>query len=313
VDDKNTLVGTITDGDTRRFLISNLDLGASAREFCNKNPNYVTENFDMDAIKSVMRRLGIALVPKVDEERKVKSILILKSSIKTKLPVTGLLVAGGKGTRLGRLTREIPKPMVRVNGKPVIESLVDNLETQGINDVLIAVRHQADQIVGHFENRISGKSSIRFIKEDEPLDSLGSLNLLPREIEDFLLVMHADLVHEIDLRLFIKRFIDSNAHVSIITKEIDYELPYGQITYINGNNLEIVEKPVIKIEVYVGILALKKEIISYLPKGPLNILDLLKLARDSGLKVTPFKTCDYWRDIGNEQEFQRVQAENNFL
>lgn len=313
VDENNHLIGTITDGDIRRQIILQGDLKYTAIEICNPNPYRASVKSNLDYIKSVMRRLGLSLVPKVDENGKLISVLLLEPAENLNLPVTGVLMAGGEGVRLGELTRELPKPMMRVNGKPVIESLVDNLEAQGINDIVISVRYKADVIESHFKGKVSHRASVRFLKEKEPLDSLGSLSLLPDDVSEYVLVMHADLVHEINLKEIIKKFIESNSDFCLVTKDINYQLPYGKIEKTSEQDFQILEKPMVAIEIYVGIMILRKNLLSIVPKGPLNILDLCKIARDLNYRVSTMKTREYWRDIGSVEELRRVQDENTIL
>jgi len=311
VDEDEVLIGTITDGDARRNIISHVNLNVCAKEVCNLKPYRATKDSDLNLIKSVMRRFGISLVPRVNENGRLISILVLRSSNLPKSSVIGVLMAGGEGNRLGELTKDLPKPMIRVNGKPVIESLVDKLEADGITEVIISVRYKADKIIEFFRGKASTGATVRFLIEEEPLDTLGSLSLLSGETSEFVLVMHADLVHEINLREFIEDFVDRDTDFSIITKEISYQFPYGRIEYTSESEFQIIEKPVINLEVYVGIMILKTNLIPKLPRGPLNILKLLEIAKSLNLKISTFKTNDYWKDIGSAQELRQVQEEND--
>jgi len=196
IDDKNSLMGTITDGDIRRGLLNGQEISNCIEWFMNKNFKYLNE--DDNYLKKIkdFRDLDIWLVPLLDNAKTIVKILDLKSTV-TLIPASALIMAGGRGERLRPFTDSTPKSMLLVGDKPIIEHNIDSLVRYGITEIFISVNYLADQIINYFGDGSKKGITIHYILENEPLGTIGALGLINKIGNEHLLVMNADLLTSI--------------------------------------------------------------------------------------------------------------------
>ncbi len=227
-------------------------------------------------------------------------------NLPSNLPISAIIMAGGKGTRLLPLTSSIPKPLLKINGKPIIEGIIDLLFKYNITDISVSVCYLAETIVEFLESD-SSYSNINILHENSPLDDIGILGACERNlfIYDTILVINADLFTNINLSDFYFSFLTNHADMSIATFMYKTPLPYGLISSENGEVIRIDEKPILEMEANGGIYLLKKELIDLIPiNKPYKAWQLInKLLIENSHKLRVFLIEDIWIDIGSKENY----------
>jgi dTDP-glucose pyrophosphorylase len=305
---EGVLIGTITDGDIRRFLIKGGSVQNSIVEAMNTSFKYLTEkSFTLEEVIAI-RNENIFIVPLLDSEGRIVRFIDL-SKRKSFLPIDAVIMAGGKGTRLMPLTKYIPKPLLKVGDKAIIQYNVDHLINYGVLNIHISINHFGDQIVNYFEKE-NLDANITFIEENEPLGTIGALSLVSNFHSEYILLMNSDLLTNVDLELMFKRFIELDLDMIIGTIPYTVNIPYAVIESSNNLVIELSEKPDYTYECNSGIYIIHKKHLALIPKGELfNAPDLAeKLIQKKG-KVGTFLFHDYWLDIGKHKDFMRAQED----
>lgn len=309
VDDNNKVVGSLSDGDCRRALIANKNLLSPVESATNKNFLYLNENkFDIEKIKRI-KELGLQYIPELSKDGELIKVIDFSNG-KSYLPVDAVLMAGGKGERLRPLTLETPKPLLLVDGKPIIDYNIENLEYFGISNINITVNYLAEQIEAHFEKLgKNSSSSYTCVKEDKFLGTMGAVKYVKEWHNDTVLLMNSDLFTNINLEAFYLDFVKSGADMCVAGVPYNVNIPYGIFTFDDDDNVTgMKEKPSYYYYANAGIYLFKKEIIDFIPKNEMfHATDMIDLLIQKGKKVTKFPIAGYWIDIGKPEDFKKVQ------
>jgi NDP-sugar pyrophosphorylase family protein len=250
-------------------------------------------------------------VPIVDEDGILKDLETLRSLQKKQVydnPV--FLMAGGFGTRLHPLTKEMPKPLLRIGNRPILETIMDQFIEHGFHNFYISTHFMPKKIMEYFEGRDFHNISVQFIHEDKPLGTAGALGLLPDNLPDLpIIMMNGDLLTNVDFNQLLAFHQSNKADSTMCVREYDFQVPYGVIK-INGHKIrEIEEKPVHKFFVNAGIYVLNRHLINKVDgKTYLDITDFLENELDSG-GVNAFPIHEYWLDIGRMDEYERANRD----
>tara|TARA_A100001011_G_scaffold199930_1_gene208224 strand:- start:9152 stop:10195 length:1044 start_codon:yes stop_codon:yes gene_type:complete len=304
--DEDKLVGTITDGDIRRGLLNNFEISQEIGHFMNKDFKFLTsKNSQIDALKR-LREDGFKLIPIINSNSNLLEIIDLSKTI-TKLPISALLMAGGQGTRLKPLTDKIPKPMLKVGGKPILEHNINRLQKFGINEFFISVNYLKNYIMDYFEDGSSRGISIKYLIEDKPLGTLGSFSLTDRIKNDDLLIMNSDILTDLNFEVFYQNFLKSNSKMMVVTIPYNINIPYAIIKSKNNFVNDFEEKPTYTYHSNGGIYLLKKDLKNKIPKNTFyNATDLMKLLIEKK-QLGKFSHKGFWIDIGNPKDFYQSQ------
>ena len=304
--DGKRLIGTLTDGDIRRFLIKDSSLNVSVDRVMKCNFSYIRPNEkNIQKIKD-FRLAGIELLPCIDEAGNLLKVYNLKR-IKSILPIDAVLMAGGKGMRLRPLTEKIPKPLLKVGEKAIIDYNIDNLISYGIENIHVTTNYLAEQIEAHFREERQG-IKIKCVQEKEYLGTIASIKLIPDLKNDDILVMNSDLFTNIDFEDFFYNFLEKNADMSAAAIPYAINVPYG-IFELKGRNIQgIQEKPTYHYYANAGIYLIKKSALALIPTGAFfNATDLIDLLVSHGKTVVRYPLVGYWIDIGKPEDYQKVQ------
>jgi dTDP-glucose pyrophosphorylase len=296
VDRDGRLVGTIADGDIRRALVRGHTLTEPISECMNKNP--VTAFNETDALACIVTvQSKNAFVPLVDDEGRPVGVLV--SGGEMRAPEVALVLAGGFGRRLKERTHSIPKPLIPVGGRPILEHVLKNLEWHGIKRIYIAVHYLADKIRLFVDKRAS-VASIELLEEVEPLGTGGSIGLLPSSVQGDILVVNADVISRIDLAAMYGRHLLGKHRISVGATTYSAEIPFGVIEHDEEGNIHgIVEKPVQSFFVSAGIYIVRRDAGLAMPAAArFDMPDLIKAARQAGQTVGIFPIHEYWADLG---------------
>lgn len=305
VDSQGRMLGTLTDGDVRRNLIATKDLSTNITAAMNVHFKYATaQKTDVRFIKE-MRKAGVILLPILDENKKIITLYNLKK-LHSVLPVDAVLMAGGKGERLRPLTESVPKPLLPVKGKAIIDYNIERLIRFGIEHISVTVNYLKEQLEEHFREPVNGVN-VDCVPEPAFLGTIGSLSFIDTFYNDTILVMNSDLFTNIDYEEFFLHFKDHEADMSVASVPYTVNVPYG-IFELEGREIkEIVEKPTYNYYANAGIYLIKRELLQLIPKDTFyNATDLIKYLIDNKYRVIRFPITGYWLDIGNHAEYAKA-------
>lgn len=299
------IIGTLTDGDIRRCLIKGCTLETKIGEIAFKPFTYLrSDNYDISLIHKAKAK-GIELIPVLDEDNRLVDVVNLKKQ-KSRLPVDAVLMAGGKGERLRPLTDKTPKPLLPMNGKPIIDYIVEHIISFGIKDIAVTVNYLKEQIEDHFAQPFNGVQ-VQTVREPKYLGTIGGIRYVKDFKNDTIVLMNSDAITDINLEEFYLHFKENDADVSVAAIPYAISVPYG-ILELNGHNIESVqEKPTYNYYANAGIYLIKRDLLKLIPEGEVfNATDFLEVAIAKGYKVIRFPLNGTWLDIGNPQEYQKA-------
>jgi NDP-sugar pyrophosphorylase family protein len=262
-----------------------------------------------DVMRRVMEQRALLHIPLVDEHNKLVGLETYQGMVAgTRHENWVCLMAGGFGTRLGGLTKDRPKPMLPVNGKPILESIIENFVTAGFSRFYISLHYLGNQIREHFGDGSRWNVTIRYVEEQTPLGTCGAIGLLPDIGVLPLIVMNGDLLTRLDVNALLDSHVRNDVGMTLCVTEYDMQVPYGVVTGKDSLVTEIVEKPVHKFFVNAGIYVISPDVVERArPPRRLDIPDLVKGLIDSNRKVSMFPIHEYWLDIGRPDDFERAQ------
>ena len=315
VDKQMRLVGTITDGDIRRGLLNGKSLESNVKEFMNQNFNSIKED-DLSKvdIEKVFKK-GILQMPILDKAGRVKELLQKEEILRRykKNPISKVVImAGGEGKRLLPYTYDCPKPMIAINGKPMLEIILENCISYGYKNFYISVNYLKDQIINYFGDGNRWGVKIEYLYEKKPLGTAGSLKLIPNyeKIINSILVINGDIITDLDFSLLAEFHQKHKADMTIAAKHNPYTIPYGVIN-TSGVELEkIVEKPTYNFLVSAGIYIIDSQMLQYIDEDVFcDMPDLVTTIKEKNYKVATFPIHEYWLDVGRPETLKKVSEE----
>lgn len=309
VDVNDKLIGALTDGDVRRGLIKGFTIDSVIDEIIQDNPRYIIKG-ENNLEKIIEYRKGdFRVIPVVDENHKVVNIINFRI-IKSYLPIDAVIMAGGRGQRLQPLTNSIPKPLLKVGDKAIMEHNLDRLALFGIDDFWVSVKYLGEQIENYFGDGKRKNVKIEYVWENEPLGTIGAVSQIKNFEHDFILVTNSDLLTNIDYEQFFLEFIKENADLAVLTIPYQVNIPYAVLETNKGQVKSFKEKPTYTYYSNGGIYLFKKEMLKYIPKETFfNATDLMEELINKNLKVISFPFIGYWLDVGKHEDFEKAQID----
>ncbi|WP_433640181.1 nucleotidyltransferase family protein [Kluyvera georgiana] len=316
VNEKNVLLGVITDGDIRRGLLKNLPLSTAVRFVMNESPITATPDASKKELTEIMSANGILSIPIVENGVIIGLETIATVSTAEKYDNPVFIMAGGFGTRLKPLTDNCPKPMLKVGDKPILETVLKSFVRAGFSNFYISTHFLPEVIQNYFGDGKAFNAKIRYIHEDIPLGTGGALGLLPDDLSESLplIMINGDVLTNIDFRRLLAFHNSNNADATICVREYDYQIPYGVITGEGNKIVSMVEKPVHHFFVNAGIYVVSPSIFKSVPKNHrIDMPTLLEGVMNNNKDVLMFPIHEYWLDIGRMDDFKRAQADIHSL
>lgn len=314
-----TLEGTVSDGDIRRALLSGAGLDDLAEPFVSRHPVTVAEGTDRAAVLDLMRARSLNQIPVLDGSGRLVGLHVVRELLGAEdKPNWAVVLAGGRGTRLGSLTAATPKPMLPVAGRPILERIVLHLVGSGISRIYLAVGHLAEQIRDHFGDGSDHGCTIGYLEEDpaKPLGTGGPLRgLLGREAPptDPVLVMNGDLVTSVSVAEILKHHTRVGASATVALREYVHEVPFGVARLDEADPAiitRLAEKPRWSGLVNAGIYVIEPRLLELIPEGAsYPITELIETCLARGDRVAGWHLTDDWHDIGRPSEFARARGE----
>lgn len=314
VDELNRLLGTITDGDIRRYILKVGKIDGFVQDCYYKYPTFVYEDeYNIEKIKKLMVDKSIEVIPILNRSNQVveyikwKDIFGKPKEIAVeKMDIPVVIMAGGRGTRLYPFTKVLPKPLIPLGDKPIIEHIIDNFLSFGIKKFYITLNYKADMIQAYF-NGIEKDYDIEFIKEEDFLGTAGSLYYLRDIIKTDFIVSNCDIILNVDYRDVYNFHKERNSIFTSLTSIQHYKIPYGVIEILKGGKIkQIKEKPEYTFQINTGVYLLSNEIFNYLKEKKYQdmpyIISVL-MADNKPVYAYPVNENDYI-DIGQWEEYK---------
>ena len=311
VDDKKCLLGTLTDGDIRRGLLRGETLEAPVHLFMNRQFRFVRSGDDQAVVLKMMRREKLGQIPVIDSEGRVVQVLLLNELLApAQLPNAVVIMAGGKGTRLRPHTEHCPKPMLPVDGKPMLEILLDQCIASGFRQFYLSVNYLKEQIIEHFGDGKDWGVAIDYLVEDEPLGTAGSLQLLPSTVQEPFLVMNGDVLTRLNPSQLLRFHVEHDAAGTLCVREHTTTVPFG-VVQTNGVELAgFAEKPSYRQLVNAGVYVIDPQLLPLLPHHQATDMPtLLQSAQKVGHRVAVCPIHEYWIDVGRPETLRQAHQE----
>jgi dTDP-glucose pyrophosphorylase len=316
VDSQNMLKGSLSDGDIRRWILSGGNLTSPVSEASFKNTYFVKENYNSENVKKEFLKRIITTVPVVDNENRITQFLtwdqLHKSKfvkvVKEKLNTSVVIMAGGKGTRLDPFTRILPKPLIPIGDKTILEIIIEKFTSFKIDQFYISVNHKARIIKSYFEE-LQPDYKLKYLEEDKPLGTVGALSKLYKVEEGNILLTNCDIIIDTDYNDLLNHHIKEKNDITLVASMKQYSVPYGICKIKNGGELiEIKEKPELDFLINTGMYILKSEVLKHIPKNEFyHITHLIDKIKSLGCKVGIYPVSeDSWFDTGEWAEYKKT-------
>ncbi len=316
-DSKNRLLGSISDGDIRRYLLSGRSLDEDIKDAYYKNPTFVRKGeYTNDSVKNIFLKKKIDVIPVLDDDDRIVDYIIwnqlfseqVKPSKNGKIKVPVVIMAGGQGTRLEPFTKILPKPLIPVNDKPIIELIIEEFKQQGVKKFHLILNSKGEMIEAYF-NGVKKKYEVKYVWEKKFLGTAGGLRLLKKMESDEFIVSNCDVIVKADFKQVLMLHKKHNAVMTVLSSIQHHKIPYGVINF-GGKGIvtDIIEKPEYTMTINTGVYVLSREALKFIPKNKFfDMTDLIKILIENNKKVAtyPVNENDYI-DIGQWDEYKKA-------
>ncbi len=315
------LLGTVTDGDIRRALLGGHALEDNLYKVMNSNPVSLIDTSTEDKILNKIREKSIQHLPLVNENGEITNVISLSELSETYRrdnPV--VIMAGGLGSRLGDLTKDCPKPLLKVKGKPILEHIIEGCKAHGLKNFFISVNYLSEQIEDYFGDGSKWNIEITYLKEEKKLGTAGALSLLSRELEKLsgeksklrelpVLVMNGDLLTKVNFTDLLDHHEVEENNATLCVRDYEIKVPYGVIETQNGQIQEIQEKPIHNYFINAGIYVLGPSALKSVPYGvKYHMTDLFQDLINGEKRAGVFPIREYWLDVGRIQDLEHARS-----
>lgn len=312
IDDSCKLLGSLTDGDVRRGLINGITIDDYVTKILQTDPKFILKsNYNIKEIID-LRNKNYKVFPITNNDGVIINVINFRLT-KSYLPLDAIIMAGGKGTRLRPLTNDIPKPLLPVGDKTIMEHNVDRLTKFGIDNFWFSVNYLGGKIEDFFGSGKEKNLSINYIWEDTPLGTIGAISKIDNLKHEDVLVSNSDILTNLDYEQFYLDFKRNNADLSIASIPYNVNIPYAVLEKDeDGIITGFKEKPAYTYYSNGGIYLMKKSVLSLIPKNTFyNATDLIEKLLSMNKKVSSFSLESYWLDIGKHDDYKKAQIDIN--
>lgn len=310
VDEDNHLLGTVTDGDIRRGILRGEGLEVPINLIMNSNPFSAKYGLKTNTYKQLMKSKNLKQLPIVNDQNQVVDILFIDHLQTPTNKNQVILMLGGLGKRLRPLTNDIPKPMLKVGNKPIVESIIEGFKQYGYTNFIFSVNYKKEVIQDYFQNGNIMGISIDYIEEKKRMGTAGALSLLENRPTEPFFVMNGDLLTQVNFDQLMQFHQEQNAVATMCVREYEYQVPYGVIETDGVELISIKEKPINRSFVNAGIYVLSPEVFEYIPVDTFfDMPSLFEALINQGKKTSVFPIHEYWLDIGRVDDFNRANEQ----
>lgn len=311
IDENKKLIGTVSDGDIRRGLLNDVLLTDSIENIIFKTPIVCSINDTKENILDLAIAKKVYQIPIVDDNGILVGIEDVDELIKPKHKKNKVvLMVGGLGTRLRPLTEDTPKPMLKVGGKPILETIVLNFKKYGFVNIILSVSYKSEIIEEYFGDGSKFGVNIEYIHEEKRMGTAGALSLMGDKLDDAFFVMNGDLLTNINFEHMMEYHKAKNSEATMGIREYDFQVPYGVINIEDDKITGVEEKPVHSFYVSGGIYILNTGVLKYIPDNEyFDMPTLFEKMIGSEHKCLSFPIWEYWLDIGRIEEYEKANNE----
>ena len=316
VDDELRLLGTLTDGDIRRSILNSVTINSSIKDSYNDKPITLRSGkYSKKEARDIMVKEKISLIPIVDKMNMItdyitrdKLFISDKSKKTNKINSSIVIMAGGKGTRLEPFTKVLPKPLVPIHNKPIIQHIIERFTKFGMNEFWLTVNYKSLILKAYF-SEMDKEYSIKFIDENEPLGTAGSLKYFEDKFNQPFIVTNCDIIVDVNYPDFYQFHIKNGYDITLIASVKEYVIPYGTCELNKKGHLKkIKEKPAFEFLVNTGVYMLNPEVLQFIPENKMyHFTTLIEDAKKAGMNIGVFPVSeDAWVDIGQWSDYKKA-------
>ncbi len=311
IDDEQRVIGSMTDGDIRRALLGGATLSTPLLPYVTRELVWVSPEIGRAEVLDIMKARVVSGIPVLDHDQKLLGLHLLREMVgAVERPTWAVIMAGGRGERLRPLTDSIPKPMISVAGRPILERIILHLVGFGIRMVYLAVNYKSKQIEEHFKDGSEFGCSITYLREKSPLGTGGPLSLLPSKPKDPLLVLNADLVTQFDVAKMLSSHERQENAITIGVRDYQHTIPFGVVLTDGGSVSEIHEKPTESWLINAGIYVINPDIVELVPPStPYLLTELVTHCIERKKSVGSFFIDGDWVDVGRLHQLKMARGE----
>jgi len=313
VDEESRLLGSLTDGDVRRGLLQGKGIEEKLVNYIQPHPKSVNKaNYSLPEIIK-LREQNFKVLPVLDADRQIVNVINFRFQ-KSYLPLDVLVMAGGRGSRLQPMTDTVPKPLLKVGDKAIIDHNIDRLSAFGIDDFHISVRYLGEQLEDHYNAKDLNGTKVNFVWEEKALGTLGAASLIEDFHHDYVLITNSDILTTLDYEDFFLDFLEKEADMAVATIPYQVNVPYAVMETVNQHVVSFKEKPTYTYYSNGGIYIVKKELLKKIPKNSFyNATDLMESVIEDGGELVSYPIRQYWLDIGKPEDFEKAQTDIKHL
>ncbi len=311
VDKDGKLVGVLTDGDIRRGLLHGMGLEASIGGIMQTNPFVCSVNDSREDILTRVLGKKIYHIPILDKDGRFVGIEDIEALIQSsRKPNRVVLMVGGLGSRLRPLTENLPKPMLKVGNRPILETIIRNFKSYGFEDIILSVNYKAELVREYFGDGSGFGVKIEYVYEDKRMGTAGALSLMREKFDEPFFVMNGDLLTNVNFEHFLNFHLEQESIATMAVREYEYQVPFGVVNQHDGEITSIVEKPKQRYYVNAGIYILSPEVLEYIPDDEFyDMPTLFDTLIEKQKKPISFPVHEYWLDIGQMKQLEQARAE----
>lgn len=314
--EKKQIIGCVTDGDMRRGFLRGETFDSVVDKVARKSFTSVKLGTSPGEILALMKKNGVRQIPILDDQDHLVEVMVLEDFLPgiRSFSFPAVIMAGGRGTRLLPHTQALPKPLLQIGGRPVIERLIMGLQTKGVNEFYVTVNYMAEKIIDFLGDGAKYGCKIHYTHENKPMGTAGSLSLLKGKIQTPFLVMNGDLLATVDLDLLAQFHEEHGALATVCGKYFTLKLSYGVVER-SGHDVKVInEKPDISFLVNSGIYMFSPVVLDWIEDDQyLDMPSLITKLIESGKQVKCFQSTEPWMDIGSPVDFENAQKYGEYL
>ncbi len=323
-DNEKRIVGSLSDGDIRRWIINDGKLDVSVYNICNRDFTFIGMGYETDEVKRIMIEKKIETIPILDSQLKIVDILSWNNVFNEKYQKEAkkiianpiVIMAGGKGTRMEPFTKILPKPLIPINDKSIIEIIIDKYLEYGVEGFIISINHKA-KIIKLFFEELNPRYKVEFLEEKIPLGTAGCLKLLEGRFKESIIITNCDIIINADYNELLEFHKMGGYKLTLVSSLLHHKVPYGVCEIKNGGRLKSLnEKPEMSFLVSTGMYIIEPEIIKNIPKDcKYDITDIINdlLQSKDAVGVYPISE-NSWVDTGGWEEYKKaINSINNLL
>ncbi len=311
-DGEGVLKFTLTDGDVRRAILRGIPFEVPCHTIANQSPVTAPEGVDArEALRLMDRSRDVVLrqLPLVDGRGRVRGLLLREDLLETpeEIPLIAVIMAGGCGRRLRPLTEDLPKPMLPLGDRPLMELTIEQLRSAGIRKINVVTHYLADKIREHFGDGSGFGVEMKYFQEDRPLGTAGALRLMEPPSES-VLVINGDILTEVDFRSMLEFHLEHGSELTVAVRKYDFRVPCGVLECSEHRVCGLAEKPNYSFMVNAGIYIPEASAWELMPRrGRFDMTDLIEGMLDEDRNVVSFPVLEYWMDVGQPGDYRQAQ------